>query len=59
MPPYKTSMLLDFERHQPMEIDAIIGNTLQIAAKLNIDTPILQTLYALMKLKEIPCSVKQ
>ncbi len=53
MPPYKTSMLLDFERHQPMEIDAILGNTLQIAARLNIETPILQTLYALMQLQEI------
>ncbi len=53
MPPYKTSMLLDYENRNPMEIEAILGNTLKAAKRHEIDCPTLKTLYALMKLKEL------
>ncbi|QPK62243.1 2-dehydropantoate 2-reductase [Methylomonas sp. LL1] len=53
MPPYKTSMLLDFERHHPMETEAILGNTVRAAQRQQIACPTLQTLYALMKLREL------
>lgn len=53
MPPYKTSMLLDFERGHPMETEAILGNALRAAQRQGIACPTLETLYSLMKLKEL------
>jgi len=53
MPAYKTSMLLDFEKHQTMEIEVILGNTIAAAKKNGVACPILETLYGVMKLKEL------
>ena len=47
-PPYKTSMLVDFEAGRPMEVDAIVGNVLRRARARGVDTPKLQALYALL-----------
>jgi 2-dehydropantoate 2-reductase len=43
------SMLTDVRDNRPMEVDAIIGNTIQIARKLSVETPALDILYALAK----------
>ena len=51
-PPYKTSMAIDFENRRPMETEAILGNVLHAARKLNVATPSLDTLYGLMKMVE-------
>lgn len=53
MPPYKTSMLLDYEGGQPMETEAILGNALRAAQRLGIAAPHLESVYALMKLREL------
>jgi 2-dehydropantoate 2-reductase len=53
MPPYKTSMLLDFERGQPMEIEAIIGNAVRAGRRENVAIPHLETVYGLLKLREL------
>ncbi|TAN66338.1 MAG: 2-dehydropantoate 2-reductase [Methylobacter sp.] len=53
MPPYKTSMLLDYENGQPMETEAILGNALRAAQRLGIAAPHLESVYALMKLREL------
>ncbi len=53
MPPYKTSMLLDYENGHPMETEAILGNTLRAANGSDITTPYLESVYALMKLREL------
>jgi len=53
MPPYKTSMLLDFEHGRPMETEAILGNTVRAAVQHGIACPRLQSLYALMQLREL------
>lgn len=53
MPAYKTSMLIDYENHKPMEIEAILGNAVRIAKNQQVPCPTLDTLYALMKLKEL------
>lgn len=53
MPPYKTSMLLDYERHQPMETEAILGNAVRAAQRVGVACPTLQTIYGLMKLREL------
>ncbi len=56
MPPYKTSMLLDYENGHPMETEAILGNTLRAAQRLNIAAPHLESVYGLMKLRELKLS---
>ena len=48
--PYKPSMLADFENGRPMEIEAILGNALRIAERLNVKTPCLRSVYALIRL---------
>ncbi len=53
MPPYKTSMLLDYEAGRPMEIEAILGNTVRAARREGIDSPYLESLYATLKLREL------
>lgn len=52
MPPYKTSMLLDYEAGRPMETEAILGNTVRVSQKYGVKCPYLESLYALMKLRE-------
>lgn len=52
MKPIKTSMLADFEAGRPMEIEAIVGNALRVARRHGVQTPHLETLYALLKLME-------
>ena len=47
MPAYKTSMALDYENGRPMEIEAILGNTVRAARKLGVATPNLDAVYAL------------
>ncbi|MGZ5049704.1 MAG: ketopantoate reductase family protein [Methylobacter sp.] len=53
MPPYKTSMLLDYENGHPMETEAILGNALRAAERLGVAAPHLGSVYALMKLREL------
>lgn len=53
MPPYKTSMLLDYEQGRSMETEAILGNAVHAARREGINCPHLETLYALMKLREL------
>jgi len=53
MPPYKTSMLLDFERGHGMETEAILGNVVRCANQRGIACPTLDALYALLKLREL------
>ena len=53
MPPYKTSMLLDFEAGRPMETEAILGNAVRAARREDVAVPHLESVYALMKLREL------
>jgi 2-dehydropantoate 2-reductase len=50
MPAYKTSMALDYENGRPMEIEAILGNTVRAARKFGVATPNLDAIYALSKM---------
>lgn len=47
MPPYKTSMALDYENGRPMEIEAIVGNVVRAARAKGVATPTLEAIYAL------------
>lgn len=49
MKPYKTSMLLDFEKGYYMEIESILGEPLRLARKYNLKTPHMETIYYLLK----------
>lgn len=49
MAPTKTSMLQDYESKRPLEVEAILGNTMRIARRLDVSTPHLDTLYALLE----------
>jgi len=53
MPPYKTSMLLDYQQGKAMETEVIIGNAVRAAKRQQVKCPTLDTLYALLKLKEL------
>jgi 2-dehydropantoate 2-reductase len=50
MPAYKTSMALDYENGRPMEIEAILGNTVRAGRKVGVTTPNLDAIYALAKM---------
>lgn len=49
MKPYKTSMLLDYEKGNPLEIETIIGEPLRIGKKYNLSTPYLEMMYYILK----------
>ncbi len=51
MPPYKTSMLLDFEAARTMETEAILGNAVRAGQRENVPCPHLESIYAMMQLK--------
>ncbi len=51
-PPYKTSMALDKERGQAMEIEVIVGNTVRAGRRAEIQSPKLEAIYALMQALE-------
>lgn len=46
---YKPSMLVDVEKGNPIELEAILGNPLRIAKELGVETPVLSTLYSILK----------
>jgi 2-dehydropantoate 2-reductase len=49
---HKTSMLVDIEQGRPTEIEAIVGAVREIGRWMEENTPHLNTLYSLVKLKE-------
>lgn len=57
MPPYKTSMLLDYEQGNVMETEAIIGNALRAAKRTGVASPHLESVYAMMKHRELQISL--
>jgi 2-dehydropantoate 2-reductase len=46
---YKPSMLLDYEKHRPMEIQAIYGNPLKAAAARGVSLPRIEALCAQLR----------
>ena len=46
---HKTSMLQDLESGRPMEIDAITGSVVELAGRLGVPVPHLETIYATVK----------
>ncbi|OLY79284.1 putative 2-dehydropantoate 2-reductase [Smittium mucronatum] len=48
--PFYPSMMIDMQNKRPMEIQVIVKNVIDYANNLNINVPILQTMYALLAL---------
>jgi 2-dehydropantoate 2-reductase len=46
---HKTSMLQDLESGRPMEIDAVVGSVVELAGRLGVPVPHLETMYACAK----------
>ena len=53
---YKTSMLLDFEAGRPMETEVILGAAVRAGRQAGVPIPHLESLYAVMKLRELKIS---
>lgn len=49
MKPYRTSMKIDFDENRPLEVEAIVGNPLRIAAENNVSLPLIRCLYQQLK----------
>jgi 2-dehydropantoate 2-reductase len=47
MPPYRPSMLIDYLNKQPLEVEAILGEPVRRAAKLQVPVPTIETQYRL------------
>ena len=56
---HKTSMLQDFERGRPIELDAIVGAVAELGDLVGVETPMMDSIYALTRRKAlaagIPC----
>jgi 2-dehydropantoate 2-reductase len=48
---HKTSMLQDFERGRPIELDAIVGAVAELGDLVGVDTPMVDAIYALTRRK--------
>lgn len=46
----RPSMLVDVDKGNPMEIEVILGSPLRIARKLGVSTPVLDSIYKMLKL---------
>lgn len=46
---HKTSMLQDLESGRPMEIDAIVGSVVELAGRIGVPVPHLETMYGCVK----------
>jgi 2-dehydropantoate 2-reductase len=50
---HKTSMLQDFERGRPVELDAIVGAVAELGRLVDVPTPMIDTVYALTRHKAV------
>ena len=48
---FRTSMLQDFNKGRPIEIDAIVGAVAEIGKMVNVETPFIDAVYALTRLR--------
>ena len=55
---HKTSMLQDLESGRPLEIDALVGSVVELADRLDVPVPHLQTLYTCVKLLDAQPAVR-
>lgn len=49
---YEPSMLVDVKKGQPMELELLLGNPLRYAANHGVETPVLRSIYVLLRGKQ-------
>jgi 2-dehydropantoate 2-reductase len=54
---HKTSMLQDFERGRPIELDAIVGAVAELGRIVGVPTPMVDAVYALTKQKAVVAGI--
>ena len=54
---HKTSMLQDFERGRPIELDAIVGAVAELGDIVGVDTPMVDAIYAQTRQKAIAAGI--
>ena len=47
---HKTSMLQDLENEKPLELDALLGSIIELGKMVEVETPLINTLFACTKL---------
>ncbi|KAB2851665.1 MAG: oxidoreductase, partial [Sphingopyxis terrae] len=50
---HKTSMLQDFERNRPIELDAIVGAVAELGRIVDVPCPMIDAIYGLTRQKAI------
>lgn len=58
MPAYRNSMAIDYLHHRDTETEAILGNVVAVAKQLNVAVPHLETMWALVQIRNEPPRVK-
>lgn len=58
-PPYKSSMLQDYQAGRPLEVEAILGNALRIARKNQVYVPKMEVCYALLRSVDVLRTMKR
>ncbi|HEU4827201.1 MAG TPA: 2-dehydropantoate 2-reductase [Dongiaceae bacterium] len=54
---HKTSMLQDFERGRPIELDAIVGAVAELGDMVDVPTPMIDAIYALTRRKAVAAGI--
>jgi len=54
---HKTSMLQDFERGRPIELDAIVGAVAELGDIVGVETPMVDAIYALTRGKAVAAGI--
>ncbi|MEZ5829568.1 MAG: 2-dehydropantoate 2-reductase [Dongiaceae bacterium] len=54
---HKTSMLQDFERGRPIELDAIVGAVAELGDIVGVETPMIDAIYALTRRRAIAAGI--
>ena len=54
---HKTSMLQDFERGRPIELDAIVGAVAELGDIVGVETPMVDAIYALTRRKAVAAGI--
>ena len=52
MKPYRTSMKIDYDERRPLELEAIVGNPLRAAQRMQVNLPRIEMLYQQLRFLE-------